>query len=386
MVLLHGYLLREVVDRAINQVKRMKEKEHVIVGISGGVDSAVAACILIDQGYLVTGLNIKVLDHSGDSLNLEKSPLCISDREEYRFPVFSLNLSGSFKRDVIGYFQQDYLAGRTPNPCMVCNKLIKWKGLLKGADLLGARLVATGHYARIECSSGKCRLLKGIDHKKDQSYFLWMLDNEELSKTVLPLGDLTKPEVRDLARRFGVKSAEKKESQEICFVPDNDYREFLQSSLPGLSEKLKGGEIIAPEGHVIGRHSGYPFYTIGQRKGLGISSPEPLYVNRLDAKSNRVHVGGKTMLQSRKLFAGQMNWTGINCPKTATRAAARIRYRDTEEACTIVPAGKKRVEVIFDKAKQSVTPGQAVVFYLGDEVIGGGIIEKATPEPAPRSE
>lgn len=361
----------------------MKEKEHVVVGISGGVDSAVAACILIDQGYRVTGLNIKVLDHSDDNLSLEKSPLCISDRAKYSFPVFSLNLSGSFKKDIIAYFQQDYLAGRTPNPCMVCNKLIKWRGLLKGANLLGASRVATGHYARIDCGSGKCRLLKGTDRQKDQSYFLWMLDNEELSKTILPVGDLTKPEVRELARRFGVKSAEKKESQEICFVPDNDYREFLKSSLPGLSEKLKGGEIVDPEGRIIGRHSGYPFYTIGQRKGLGISSPEPLYVSRLDADKNRLHVGGKTMLQSRKLFAGQMNWTGISCPKTPRRAAARIRYRDTEEACTIFPAGKNRVEVVFDKAKQSITPGQAVVFYLENQVIGGGIIEEATPEPAP---
>lgn len=360
----------------------MKEKEHITVGISGGVDSAVAACILIEQGYRVTGLNIKVLDHSDDNLSLEKSPLIISDREKYRFPVFSLNLSGSFRRDIIAYFQQDYLAGRTPNPCMVCNKLIKWNGLLKGAALLQANLVGTGHYARIDCSSGKCRLLKGVDRQKDQSYFLWMLDSEELSKTILPVGGLTKLEVRELARRFGVRSAEKKESQEICFVPDNDYREFLKSSLPGLSEKLKGGEIIDAGGTVIGKHAGYPFYTIGQRKGLGISSTEPLYVSRLDAEKNRLHVDSKTTLQCRRLIAGQMNWTGVTCPKVPTRASARIRYRDTEEACTIVPTGENRFEVVFDKPKQSITPGQAVVFYREDEVIGGGIIEEATPESA----
>jgi len=300
--------------------------------------------------------------------------------QEYRFPVFSLNLSGSFRRDIMDYFRQDYLSGRTPNPCMVCNKLIKWKGLLKGADLLQATLVATGHYARIDRSRGKCRLLKGTDSQKDQSYFLWMLSSEELSKTLLPLGGLTKAEVRALARRFGVRSAEKKESQEICFVPDNDYRELLKSSLPGLTEKLKGGEIIDSEGTVIGRHTGYPFYTIGQRKGLGISSPKPLYVNRIDAEKNRIRVGGKTMLQCRKLIAGQMNWTGISPPETSTRAAARIRYRDTGEACTIVPVGKERFEVIFDKPKQSVTPGQAVVFYRDDEVIGGGIIVEAVSE------
>ncbi len=360
----------------------MKEKEHVIVGISGGVDSAVAACMLIEKGYRVTGLHIKVLDHSDDNLHLEKSPLLISDREEYRFPIFSLNLSGSFRKGIITYFQQEYLSGRTPNPCMVCNKLIKWKGLLKGADLLKGDAVATGHYARIECRNGTCRILKGTDSRKDQSYFLWMLGNEELSKTMLPVGDLTKPEVRELARRFGVRSAEKKESQEICFVPDNDYRGFLKSSLPDLSEKLKEGKIIDSDGTVIGRHAGYPFYTIGQRKGLGLSSPEPLYVNRLDAEKNLIRVGGKAMLRCSRLIAEQMNWTGIGCPDGPTRAAARIRYRDTEEPCSVLPAGENRVEVIFDKPKQSVTPGQAVVFYMGDEVIGGGIITEATPESA----
>lgn len=359
----------------------MKKKEHVIVGISGGVDSAVAACMLIEQGYRVTGLHIKVLDHSDDNLSLEESSLIISDRREYRFPVFSFNLSGSFRRDIIAYFQQDYVAGRTPNPCMVCNKLIKWKGLLKGAEILQAHRIATGHYARIDFKNGRYRLLKGTDRQKDQSYFLWMLGSEELSKTILPLGTLTKPEVRELARSFGVRSAEKKESQEICFVPDNDYRKFLQSSLPELSEKLKGGEILDSEGKVIGRHAGYPFYTIGQRKGLGISSPEPLYVRSLDAEKNRLHVGSKVMLECRKLIAGQVNWIGIDCPKTPMRASARIRYRDTEESCCIVSGLENRAEVVFDKPKQSVTPGQAVVFFREDEVIGGGIIEEALAEP-----
>ena len=358
----------------------MTKQEHVIVGISGGVDSAVAACVLIEKGFRVTGLNIKILDHSDDNLQLEKSPLIISDLPEYRFPVFSLNLSGSFRREIISYFQKDYLAGKTPNPCMVCNKLIKWNGLLKGADLLQGDYVATGHYARIDCRKGIYRLLKGTDAQKDQSYFLWMLSSEELSRTILPVGGFTKLEVRELARRFGVRSAEKKESQEICFVPDNNYRTFLKSSLPGLSEKLKGGEIVDAEGKIIGRHTGYPFYTVGQRKGLGISSPIPLYVNRLDAEKNRVYVGKKDMLQCRRLIADGMNWISMTRPSAPTKAAARIRYRDTEEACTIVPAGENSVEVVFDKPKQSVTPGQAVVFYLDDEVIGGGIIREAIRE------
>ena len=359
----------------------MKNKEHVIVGLSGGVDSAVAACMLIEQGYRVTGLHIKVLDHSDDNLNLEESSLIISDRCEYRFPVFSFSLSGSFRRDIIAYFQQAYLAGRTPNPCMVCNKLIKWNGLLKGAEILQANRIATGHYARIAFKSGRYRLLKGTDRQKDQSYFLWMLGIEELSKTILPLGTLTKPEVRKLARSYGVRSAEKKESQEICFVPDNDYRKFLHSSLPELSEKLKGGKIIDSEGKVIGRHAGYPFYTIGQRKGLGISSPEPLYVRSLDAEKNRLHVGSKMMLACRKLTAEQVNWIGIDRPERPIRASARIRYRDTEGACSVVSLSENRVEVVFDNPKQSIAPGQAVVFYQGEEVIGGGIIEEALAAP-----
>lgn len=359
----------------------MNEREHVIVGISGGVDSAVAACLLIEKGFRVTGLNIRVLDHSEDSLSLSPSPMVISDLEDFRFPVYTLNLSGSFQKDVIAYFIQDYLAGRTPNPCMVCNKLIKWKGLFKGAELLRANRVATGHYARIECVDDICRLFKGTDSRKDQSYFLWMLGMEDLSRTVLPLGGLTKTEVRELACRFHVRAAEKKESQEICFVPGNDYREYLASSIPGIGKRLKGGEIVDPSGNVIGYHAGYPFYTIGQRKGLGISSPQPLYVNRLDAENNRIHVGGKQLLQCRSLKAGHMNWIGTGRPVEPVCSAARIRYRDTEEPCTIVPLGEDTVEVLFDKPKQSVTPGQAVVFYRNDEVIGGGIIQEAIPDP-----
>ncbi len=359
----------------------MNKGNHVIVGISGGVDSAVAACLLIEEGFTVTGLNIKVLDNTEENPNLSPSPMVISDLEDFRFPVYTLNLSDSFHNDVISYFIHDYLGGRTPNPCMVCNKLIKWKGLFKGAELLRADSVATGHYARIECNDGSCRLFKGSDNQKDQSYFLWMLETGDISRTLFPLGNLTKTEVRKHARRFRVKAAEKKESQEICFVPGNDYRQYLASSLPGIEERLKGGDIVDPSGSVIGYHAGYPFYTIGQRKGLGVSSPKPLYVNRLDPDTNRVHVGGKELLQCRKLKAGSMNWIGIDRPETPLLCAARIRYRDKEEPCRIVPLGKGTVEVLFDKPKQSVTPGQAVVFYRNDEVIGGGIIQEALPDP-----
>lgn len=357
-------------------------QEHVIVGISGGVDSAVAACLLVEQGYRVTGLHIRVLDRTGDDPHPDASPLIVSEHPEYRFPVFTLNLSGSFRKEVIGYFQREYLEGKTPNPCMVCNRSVKWKGLLEAAGMLGGDLVATGHYARTGFESGRYRLFKGTDRHKDQSYFLWMLGQRELSKTLFPLGALTKPEVRDMAVRFGVRAAEKKESQEICFIPDNDYRNYLKSSIPGLEKKLEGGEIVDASGTLIGRHSGFPFYTVGQRRGLGISSREPLYVNRIEADRNRIHVGEKSLLRCKRLKAGMLNWIGIDAPDAPLRAAARIRYRDSEEPCSIVIESPAEAAVDFDRPKHSVTPGQAVVFYRNDEVLGGGVITEAIPEPA----
>ncbi|NTV98993.1 MAG: tRNA 2-thiouridine(34) synthase MnmA, partial [Chlorobiaceae bacterium] len=245
----------------------MEKQKKIVVGISGGVDSAVSACLLAKEGYSVTGLNIRVLDTIDGAPSLQPSPLVISDHPDFRIPVFSLNLSGRFSEEVVRYFHDDYLAGRTPNPCMVCNKKIKWYGLLEGAKLLGADFVATGHFAGTSFSDGRYRLYKGADPEKDQSYFLWMLTQEDLSRTVFPLGRLRKSEVRALARSFGVRAAEKKESQEICFVPQDDYCSYLKNAIPGLGERVAGGEIVDGEERVIGKHQGYPFYTIGQRRG-----------------------------------------------------------------------------------------------------------------------
>jgi len=352
-------------------------QKHVVTGISGGVDSAVAACLLVEQGYRVSGLHIRVLDRQTDNLKLEPSPMVVSQRPDFAFPVYTINLSGTFREDVIGYFRREYLEGKTPNPCMVCNRNIKWKGLLEAAAMLGAEAVATGHYARTLHEGERTRLLKGTDMEKDQSYFLWMLGQEELSRTIFPLGPYRKPEVRAMAKTFGVTAAEKKESQEICFIPDNDYREFLKSTMPGRGADLEGGRFIDPEGKVVGTHHGYPFYTVGQRRGLGLSSHEPLYVNRIEADANRVHVGGKSLLRCSRLKAAMLNWIGIDAPSEPFRATARIRYRDTAEPCTVLPETPQLAEVVFDSPKQSVTPGQAVVFYRGDEVLGGGVITGA---------
>ncbi|ASQ91212.1 tRNA 2-thiouridine(34) synthase MnmA [Prosthecochloris sp. GSB1] len=352
-------------------------QQHVVTGISGGVDSAVAACLLVEQGYRVSGVHIRVLDQDADRLQLEPSPMVVSELQDFAFPVYTLNLSGSFREEVIDYFRQEYLEGKTPNPCMVCNRKIKWKGLLIAARMLEAEAIATGHYARMAREGKRTRLLRGVDRQKDQSYFLWMLGQEELSRTLLPLGPYRKPEVRAMAKRFGVRAAEKKESQEICFVPGNDYREFLKSTMPGRGTDLEGGQFVDPAGNVIGTHHGYPFYTVGQRRGLGLSSHEPLYVNRIEAAANRVHVGGKSLLRCSRLKAAMLNWIAIDPPAEPFRAKARIRYRDAVEPCTILPETPQLTEVVFDSPKQSVTPGQAVVFYREDEVLGGGVITEA---------
>lgn len=353
----------------------MNSSPAVVTGISGGVDSAVAACLLQKEGYRVIGINIRILDTHDENPSLHPSHLVVSDHPDFQIPVFSLNLSAKFFDEVILYFRNDYISGRTPNPCMVCNRTIKWYGLLEGARMIGAEKIATGHYARTSFSDGRYRLLKGSDQQKDQSYFLWMLRQSDLSKTLLPLGGLKKTEVRELARTFGVRAAEKKESQEICFVPNDDYSAYLKNSIPGLEEQVSGGEIVDAGGKVLGRHRGYPFYTIGQRRGLGISAQEPLYVTGVDPQHNRIRVGSKGDLECRSLTASGLNWIGIEPPSSAFETSARIRYRDRETPCTVEPLNRNEARVAFRTPKHAVTPGQAVVFYRSNEVLGGGIID-----------
>ncbi len=354
----------------------MSAKKKVVVGISGGVDSAVSACLLAQKGYAVTGLNIRVLDSLDESTSLKPSPLVISDHPDFQIPVFTLNLSQKFRNDVIGYFHEEYLGGRTPNPCMVCNKKIKWFGLFEGLKLIEADFVATGHFAATAFSDGRYRLYKGADAEKDQSYFLWMLTQSDLAKTLFPLGELTKPEVRELARSFGVRAADKKESQEICFVPQDDYCSYLAGAITGLAERVAEGDIVDESGKVIGKHHGYPFYTIGQRRGLGVSAKEPLYVTALDKENNRIEVGKKSSLECRSLVASGINWIGIEEPGGAIEATAKIRYRDRETPCTLEPLGAGTAKVSFSSPKSAVARGQAAVFYRDREVLGGGFISE----------
>ncbi|NTW11623.1 MAG: tRNA 2-thiouridine(34) synthase MnmA, partial [Chlorobiaceae bacterium] len=240
--------------------------------------------------------------------------------------------------------------------------------------------VATGHFAGTSFSDGRYRLYKGADPEKDQSYFLWMLTQEDLSRTVFPLGRLRKSEVRALARSFGVRAAEKKESQEICFVPQDDYCSYLKNAIPGLGERVAGGEIVDGEERVIGKHQGYPFYTIGQRRGLGISAKEPLYVNALDPEHNRIHVGKKKSLETRKILVSGLNWIGIEKNLSPFHASAKIRYRDRETPCTVEPFPDGSAPVTFESPKNAVAAGQAAVFYRNDEVLGGGFIAGTVKE------
>lgn len=359
----------------------MIAQPHVIVGLSGGVDSAVTACMLSRQGYRVTGLNIRVLDTPEETPVMTPSPLRVSERPEFEFPVFTLNLSGTFRAKVIGYFHDAYLAGRTPNPCMVCNKTVKWFGLFEAARMLGADMVATGHYARTLFSEGRSRLFKGVDPQKDQSYFLWMLTREDLSRTLFPLGGYTKPEVREMARGFGVLAAEKKESQEICLVPNDDYCSYLENAIPGLGERVADGEIVDVSGKVVGRHRGFPFYTIGQRRGLGISTGEPAYVTEIDPSRNLIRVGSKSDLECHALVATALNWIGIDPPESPFEARAKIRYRDRESRCIVDPMDGDSMKVTFPEPKSAVAAGQAVVFYRDDEVLGGGMITGVLQTP-----
>ena len=354
----------------------MNAQKKVVVGISGGVDSAVSACLLVEQGYSVTGLNIKVLDSLDESPSLKPSPLVISDHPDFQIPVCTLNLSSKFRDDVIDYFHDDYLGGRTPNPCMVCNKKIKWFGLFEGLKLLDADFVATGHFAATDFSDGRFRLYKGADPEKDQSYFLWMLSQNDLAKTLFPLGKLTKPEVRKLARSFGVRAAEKKESQEICFVPQDDYCSYLAGAIPGLADKVADGDIVDENGNIIGKHRGYPFYTVGQRRGLGVSAKEPLYVTALDTEHNRLHVGKKSSLECTQLIASGLNLIGLDKLTSRIEAYGKIRYRDKATPSIIEPLLDNSATVSFFSPKSAVSTGQAAVFYRDSEVLGGGFITR----------
>ena len=357
---------------------------RIVVAMSGGVDSSVAAALLAELGHDVIGLSMQLYPAGqGPAEGAEAFGGCctLDDLHDARrvaqaigIPHYILNFEQRFQDTVVSDFVRQYAAGRTPLPCAHCNSDLTFSTLLDRALGLGAERVATGHYARVEMgASGRWLLVRSADRDKDQSYFLFSLTQEQLAHASFPVGALTKSEVRAEARRIGLNVAEKRDSQEICFVPDGDYAAFVARQDPSVS---RTGAIVDQEGRVLRHHDGVHRFTIGQRKGLGISAPIPLYVSRIDARSGAVTVGPRASLERAALTASGVNWVAVSEPPAAwLRAAAQIRHRHQAAAGRVRALEDHRAEFAFDEPQSAVTPGQAVVFYDGDVVVGGGWIE-----------
>ncbi len=355
----------------------MTEK-RVVVAMSGGVDSSVAAAILKEQGYQVIGITMQIWppdrkDSSGGCCGV--GAIEDAKRVAYKLgiPHYVMNFRDIFAQTVIADFCQEYSLGRTPNPCIRCNQYIKFDVLLSRARELDADFIATGHYGRVEHSSDGYRLLKGVDPTKDQSYFLYILGQRELQHLLLPIGNFHKTKVRKIAAELGLPTATSHDSQDICFIPGGDYRAFITEHIP-----TPAGDIVDARGNILGRHRGLARYTVGQRQGLGLASDRRLYVLRLDAGSNRLVVGTEGQLLSDRLIASQLNWISGKAPGELTGIATKVRYGSPEVAIKL-SLNNGSAEVYFLKPQRAIAPGQAVVFYQGETVLGGGIIEASEP-------
>jgi len=366
----------------------------VLLGMSGGLDSSVAAALLREEGHDVIGMTIKTYNYEDVGGNKARDTSCcsldgINDARRVAsrlgIPHYVTDMTEEFGREIIDYFTDTYLAGQTPNPCVKCNREIKWAAMLKKADALGCEFIATGHYARLRTEQGRVIISRAADMMKDQTYALWAVRQEHLKRTMFPLQNYTKAESRKIARNYGLCVANKQESYEICFVTDNDYRRFLRDRVGAAEDAhhavpnaYHGGDFVL-DGETVGRHEGVPFYTIGQRKGLGLSIPShpaPLYVTGLDVLNHRVMLGDDEDLLSNELTAHSVNLIKYDSlPEAGTRVIAKIRYKDSGASATVWPLAEHRVRIIFDEARRAITPGQSVVFYEGDDLAGGGIIE-----------
>ena len=364
----------------------------IAVAMSGGVDSSAAAAILKNQGHELVGFTMQLwnqnrnvsVDENGDPL---PSRCCSLDdvydarrvADSLGFPFYVLNLEREFEDSVVEPFIQSYLSGETPIPCVACNSRLKFAALDRMAQSLGCDKVATGHYARVEYddTARRYRLFRGRNYAKDQSYFLWELTQDQLSRSYFPLGEMFKDEVRELARDAQLYTANKPESQEICFVPDGKYSEFIDRYLEheGRSDQLPaGGEIVDTSGAVVGSHNGVHRYTVGQRRGLGISNEKPLYVIKIERAKNQIVVGESEELESSEFLARGVNWIAFAEPGKTVRANVKVRYRHEPAPATIHALPNDRAQIVFDQPQRAITPGQATIFYDGDEVVGGGWI------------
>ncbi len=360
----------------------------IVVAMSGGVDSAVAALVLRERGYRVLGVNMRLYNPPDDQGFI--NPCCSIDAMEdaratctrIDVPFYAMNMAKEFEAGVIDRFVSEYAAGRTPNPCLECNREVKFRHLITKARMLGATGLATGHYARIERDeSGQYHLLRAIDDRKDQSYVLHTLDQEQLAYLQFPLGRLRKTEVRELARGFGLPVADKPESQDICFVAKGEHAGFVARRLNEEAERMTTpGEIVDSDGNVLGTHRGLLHYTVGQRRGLGIAAREPLFVLRLDRPRNLLVVGPRSALATSRILADGVSFTSDRVPETPFECSIVVRYRGTAYPATIEPGERGNVIVHVSGIESAVAPGQAIVFYQGDEVLGGGTI-RATDAP-----
>ena len=370
----------------------MSKHGRILVAMSGGIDSSLAAVMLHEQGYEVIGMTMKTWDYASSGGTKKETGCCsldsINDARNIAvslgFPHYILDIREEFGDAVIDHFTGEYLEGRTPNPCVMCNTHIKWDALLRRADRLDCESIATGHYAHIREENARHIISKGVDTLKDQSYVLWGVSQESLSRTVLPLGHLRKSEIRDMATERGfMELVTKSESYEICFVPDNDYRGFLKRRVPGLEAEVAGGNFVMEgTGKILGKHAGYPFYTIGQRKGLGMAFGQPMFVTEIRKDTNEVVLG-----VDKDLFRDGMIVSKLNLQKYPTIAGpmetvTKVRYKDAGTPAAISQTsdprtGDDRIEVLFHEGVSAIAPGQAAVFYEGDDVIGGGWIMKS---------
>lgn len=356
----------------------MKNKKTVVVGMSGGVDSSVTAALLSERAYNVIGVMLRLWSESGRE---DENRCCTVDAlrdarliaGQLDIPFYAVDARDRFRAEVVDYFIDGYTKGITPNPCLVCNRTIRWGFLYNYARTLGADYLATGHYARLRRpEGGPIQLLRGVDRSKDQSYVLHVLTQEQLEHTLFPLGEYTKVQVRELAQQFDLPVAERPDSQDLCFVGEDNYQNFLRRQAPQVHQK---GPILSPQGKKLGEHPGLAYFTIGQRKGIGIAYAEPLYVLEKDLERNALIVGPKSALGKKQLTAHQVNWISGHPPQEPLRASVKIRYRAREVKGLVTPVAADRVRVDFEEALPDITPGQSAVFYQQDQCLGGGVIQ-----------
>lgn len=356
------------------------EKKKVVVGMSGGVDSSVAAYLLKEQGYDVIGVTMQIWQDEEQTIQEENGGCCglsaVDDARrvaaDLEIPYYVMNFKKEFKRDVIDYFIEEYRQGRTPNPCIACNRYVKWESLLKRSMDIGADYIATGHYARIiKLDNGRYTLMRSATLAKDQTYALYNLTQEQLSHTLMPVGEYSKDEVREIADKINLQVANKPDSQDICFVPDGDYASFIENST---GEKVQPGNFVDQEGNILGQHKGIIHYTVGQRKGLGLSLGHPVFVLEIRPETNEVVIGDNEDSLSYIVRANRINFMSVEDMEGEKKVFAKIRYNHKGAWCTVKKTGEDEILCTFEEPQRAITPGQAVVLYDGDYVFGGGTI------------